>query len=177
MMLEVSRCLVDWLGHGTYGVVALLAGSSVPRDGADPLPVVASIVDEFTDARAALGRLPKTLPALVVDVAAVSVVEGQVVSDRGEGQVVARIRYGVQGADLAPAKAAGSYVMRAVVQSLRVLNRQANESARQRNGIHFRPATNGAVEVRPYLESVEDLLVTGLCIATYDLRDVATLPL
>lgn len=176
MMVECARCLVTWLSHGTYGVTALLAGAAVPRDVGDALPTIASIVDEFSDKRAAVGRLPELLPALVVDVQAVSVVENQVVADQGDGQILARVRYGAASVDLSEAKQAGSYVMRAVAQSLRILNRQANEAARTRNNVRFRPAKNGAIEVRPYLETIEDTLVTGLCVVTYDLRDYATLP-
>lgn len=176
MMLDVARCLVSWLQDGTYGVAALLAGASVARDVGDPLPTIATITDEFSDKRVAAGRLPELLPALVVDVAGVSVVENQVVMDQGDGQIVARVRYGAAGVDLAAAKEAGSYVMRAVAQSIRILNRQQHEAARTRNSIRFRPASNGAVDVRPYLETIEDTVVTGLCVVTYDLRDFATLP-
>lgn len=176
MMLELGRCVVAWLSDATYGVNALLAAGTVPRDAGDALPVVATITDEFSDKRAAVGRMPEDLPALVVDVVTTRVIENGVVSDQGDGTVIARVRYADKQSDAAVAKEAGSYVMRAVAQSLRVLNRNQWTPARTRNGIVFRPSANGAIEVRPYAEMVEDVLVTGVCLVTYDLRDTAVLP-
>lgn len=175
MILEAARSISAWLGHATYGVNALLV-STIPRDGTDALPVVASITDEFTDERASVGRVPVLLPSLTVDVFAADVIENQVVQDQGDGQVVVRIRYGTASADAAVAKREGSYVIRAVAMSLRVLARQAHEASRTRNSVRLRPAQNGRVEVRPYLEVLEDRLVTAMCVATYDFRDYLTLP-
>lgn len=176
MMLELARCLTTWLAHPVYGVSALLVAGTVPRDAGDALPTLATITSEVDDKRVAAGRLPELLPALAIDVQALSVVENQVVADQGDGRIVARIRYGDARADLAAAKEAGSYVMRAVAQSLRLLNKVQHEAWRTRNSIRFRPAADGAIEIRPFYEQLDDVHVTGLCLVTYDLRDYATLP-
>jgi hypothetical protein len=175
MILEASRIVSTWLGHGTYGVAALLS-STIPREAGDALPTIATITDEYGTTLAAGGRLPGTLPALSVDTFAADVVENQVVADQGDGTVVVRVRYGASLADLAQAKRNGSYVIRAVAASLRILNRNANVASRTRNSLQLRPAKGGAVEVRPYFEQLEDRVVTALCVATYDFRDVLTLP-
>lgn len=175
MILEASHLIALWLEHATYGVNALLA-STIPREAGDALPTVATIADEFTNARASVGRLPVTLPALSIDTFAADVIENQVVADQGDGSVVVRIRYGASRSDLAQAKRDGSYVIRAVAASLRILHRQAHEASRTRNSLRLRPAQNGAVQVRPYYEELEDRVVTALCVATYDFRDFLTLP-
>ncbi len=176
MMLELARCLTEWLSHPVYGVAALLTAGAVPRDAGDDVPTIATITNEFDDRRVAAGRLPELLPALAIDVQGLSVVENQVVAEMGDGRIVARIRYGDSRADLAQAKVDGSYVMRAVAQSLRLLNRQPWEAWRTRNDLWFLPATDGAVEIRPFVEQLDDVHVTGLCLATYALRDFAPLP-
>ncbi len=175
MILEASRIVSTWLGHGTYGVAALLA-STIPREAGDAVPTISTITDEYGATLPAGGRLPSVLPALSVDTFAADVVENQVVADQGDGSVVVRVRYGASLADLAQAKRDGSYVIRAVAASLRILNRQAHDGSRTRNSLRLRPAKAGAVEVRPYFEQLEDRVVTALCVATYDFRDLLTLP-
>lgn len=175
MILEVAKCLTAWLGHGTYGVNALLA-STVPREAGDALPVIATITDEFTNARAAGSRLPVALPALSVDIYEATTVEGQVVRDQGEGTVVARVRYGTTKSDLTLAKREGSYVLRALGMSLRLLMKVENEAARTRNGVRFRPAANGRLELRPYYEELEDRVVTAVALIAVDCRDFQPLP-
>lgn len=175
MILEAARIVSLWLAHGTYGVNALLT-STIPREAGDALPTVTTITDEFESTLPAGGRLPSVLPALSVDTFAADVVENQVVADMGDGSVVVRVRYGASKANLAQAKRDGSYVIRAVATSLRILNRQAHEGSRTRNSLRLRPAQNGAVQVRPYYEELEDRVATALCVATYDFRDFLTLP-
>lgn len=175
MMIETARCITAWLGHATYGVNALLA-STIPRDAGDALPVIATIEDEFSAKRAALGRVATTLPALSVDVFAADIVENQVVQDNGDGQIVVRIRYGTSNNNIALAKTEGSYAIRAVAASLRILNRQQFESHRTRNSVRFRVSASGRVEVRPFEEQLDDRLVTAICVVTYDVRDYLTLP-
>lgn len=175
MILEVSKCLTTWLGHGTYGVNALLA-TTVPREAGDALPVIATITDEFTNARVSGGRLPIALPALSVDILEATTIEGQVVRDQGEGAVVARVRYGTSNSDIALAKREGSYVLRALGMSLRLLMRVEHEGFRTRNGMRFRPAANGRLELRPYYEELEDRVVTAVAILAVDFRDYLTLP-
>lgn len=175
MILEVAKCLTAWLGHATYGVNALLT-STIPRESGDSAPSVATISDEFTNARSAGGRLPITLPALSIDVVASDVVENQVVQDQGDGRVTARIWYGTSNSDFAEAKREGAYVIRAVAASLRVLAREAHVASRTRNSVVFRVAQNGAVTVQPWFEQLDDRVVTAVASVTYDARDLLTLP-
>lgn len=175
MMLETARIISDWLQHPTYGANALLA--LVPRDAGDPVPPsVASFEDEVSEPRAGVGRPAMVIPALQIDVLGADVIDNQVVSDLGDGNVVARVRYAASKAKTHEAKRDGSYTMRVVAWSLRILNRQAHEGSRTRNGVRLIPARQGAITVRPFYEELEDTVITAVCLAPYDFRDLATLP-
>ena len=142
MRLEAARIVTAWLQDNTYGVAAKLA--VLPLDGSDVRPTTiadSSIVDETTNASAAFRRFDGlTLPALIVTCAGEPEQrDGELLqsNDRADGYVTVQVRYTERALDSPTAIVDGTYVIRAVIASLRELHANANVASRTRNSIRL----------------------------------------
>lgn len=159
MRLEAVRIVTAWLKNATYGVAAKLA--ALPLDGSDTRPTTianTSIVDETDNANAAFRRFDGlTLPALIVTCAGEPEqrdAELPQSNDRADGYVTVQVRYAERAAGSQTAIVDGTYVIRAVIASLRELHSNANIASRTRNSIRL-VSCESIVEQGIY-EEVED---------------------
>lgn len=166
-MLEAARIVADWLGSTTAGVNAKLA--ALDYDGSDTAPTsVATIADETRNGAVARDRLPTPFPCLAITVERFRQ-DGEVRTVVRDGSVTVLIRYGVSATDTGGGTRDAYYTMRAVVESLRELNRNENQASRTRNGRSLMACEE--IEFRPMYQALEDGQVTGVVAATWTTRD------
>jgi hypothetical protein len=139
MILEVLRLVTDWLNDRNTGLVAQLA--LIPYDDGDVPPAVGTIADETRDANVALQLLPSS-PGVAVN-----------------------IRVGRDSADTQHAVRDTSYILRALIRSLRLFN----ASTRSRNAIDVYSCDRLAI--RPLWTPIDDTIVTGAVVAHWQFRD------
>jgi hypothetical protein len=157
MRLEAVRCVTAWLKDVTYGVNAKLA--ALPLDGTDTRPTaIATIVDETDNANAAFGRFDGlTLPALIVTCSGDPEHRDPEQSQTGErvdGYVTVQVRYAERKTASMTAIVDGTYVIRAVIASLRELHKNANVASRTRNSVRL--VSCESISEQGSYEEVED---------------------
>jgi len=171
VLLEVNRILADWLDDATYGVNTKLA--LVPLDGTDVVPVDVTVFDETRNDRAAMGRIPDTLPAVVVSVQEVEYSDPQQphVTNEVDARVTVLVRYGQREVVGETGLSDAYYTLRAVMMSLRELHTNEQAAARARGSVHLSYCDD--IRQVPMTQETEDAWVTGAIRATYVVRDLA----
>lgn len=159
MRLETVRMITAWLKNGTYGVAAKLA--ALPLDGSDTRPTTignSSIVDETDNANAAFRRFDGlTLPALIITTVGEPEQRDPELpqsNDRADGYVTVQIRYAERATASQTAIVDGTYILRAVIASLRELHSNANVASRTRNSIRL--VSCESITEQGIYEEVED---------------------
>lgn len=164
MILEVVRSITDWLQDGTNGVAAQLA--LLPLDAGDSAPSVGTIADETRSNIVAQGRLPST-PGIAVNSQGIKELDPEVTTVERDGQITLHVRVGCASADTKNATRDGSYILRAIVRSLRLYN----AATRTRNSI----AIYSCIDLRlaALWQPIDDQIITGAVIGTWQFRDIA----
>ena len=164
MILEVLRQVTDWLNDPTNGVAAQLA--LIPLDGADTAPAVGTIADETRNNSVAQQYLPST-PGIAVNIQEIPLLDPEVATVERDGEAKVLIRVGVPNVDTDNATRDTSYILRAIVRSLRLFN----ASTRTRNQI----AVYSCIDLRlaSLWQPKDDQLITGAVAATWRFRDIA----
>lgn len=173
MIVEIVRIVADWLDAGTDASLATLV-PLVPRDGADPLPAVPTVVECTTDAEAALMQAPSAgLPVLQV------LAQDAALTERGptsapvpadaDAELLLRLCYA--STDAAAVVRDAGYVMRAIRRSLRLLQTTAaGQTARTRGQVQV--LTVADARGAPVFTPVDDQVVTGGLLVTVTARDL-----
>jgi len=164
MILECVRSLTDWLNDGTNGLAAQLV--VIPRDGADTAPQVGTIADETRNNLVAQERFPST-PGVAVNSAGLPMLDGEVTTVTRDGQATIHIRVARAAADSMNATRDTSYILRAAIRSLRLFN----ASTRNRNNIEIYSCTE--LRLAALWKPLDDLVVTGAVVGTWQFRDTA----
>lgn len=169
MINETLRLATAWLQHATHGVNAQL--DALPY-GSDTQPAdVAVFADESQHEDAALGRMPETTPALVVTCESASMINDEVVSDQGDGEVVLNIRLVVSDVDAKDAKRDASYYLRALQWCVRKwVLQDPNATTRKLQSIAI--LEFGRLEFNSLYETVSDRIVSGGARLRVVIRDV-----
>jgi hypothetical protein len=162
MILEVLREITEFLNDGTDGVVAILA--TISRDPGDPLPTVGTIADETTNADVAQQRLP-SFPGIAVNIERIPQLDGQAETITRDGVAEVLIRVGVSSEHTENATRDTSYILRALVASLR----RFSSSQHDRNGIEIYAPLD--LVVGPTWQPIDDMVVTGAVRAKYQFRE------
>lgn len=159
MINETLRLASAWLQDATYGVNAQL--DAVPRDVGDAQPADLTVfADESQHEDAALGRVPETVPALVITCESAAMVNDQVAMDVGDGEVVLNLRLILSDVDAKDAKRDASYYLRALQWCLRKWVQQApSASSRAKNSVCL--VAFGRLEFNSLYETVQDRIVAG----------------
>lgn len=178
MRLEAVRMVTAWLQDATKGVAAKLL--ALPLDGSDSRPATilsASIVDETSNANAAFRRFDGlTLPALIITCTGDPEhrdPEFPGSSDRADAWVTIEVRYAERKTSSNAAITDGTYVIRAVVASLRELHRNENVASRTRNSIRL-VSCDSMVEQGIY-EEIEDTWLLASVTVKYLVSDLLPL--
>lgn len=173
MILDTIRAWTDWLGHGTYGVNALLAG--VERDGTDAAPPsIQLIVDETRNPAAARRQIPDTVPCLIVRLAAPATMDDSVGpnSPHRYGDIPVMTLYAAEHQDSDDGTQNAAYTLRAVERVLaKFLDHTiaAANTARLRNNITILHAT--ALQQLTMFEPIEDRDILGALAITFRVMD------
>jgi hypothetical protein len=164
MILEVLRLVTDWLNDQNTGLVAQLA--LIPYDDGDVPPAVGTIADETRDPNVALQLLPSS-PGVAVNIQQIPQLDGEVATVSRDGMAQVLIRVGRDSADTQHAVRDTSYILRALIRSLRLFN----ASTRSRNAIDVYSCERLAI--RPVWTPIDDTIVTGAVVAHWQFRDNA----
>jgi hypothetical protein len=159
MINETLRLASAWLQHGTYGINAQL--DAVPRDGGDAQPADITVFqDESQHTDAALGRVPETVPAIVITCESAAMLNDQVARDVGDGEVVLNLRLFLSDVDAQDAKRDASYYLRALQWCVRKWVQQAPDATtRAQNSVAI--LEFGRMEFNSLYETVQDRIVAG----------------
>lgn len=159
MINETLRLASAWLQHATHGVNAQL--DAVPRDAGDSQPAdIAVFADESQHEDAALGRMPETVPAIVVSCESASMLNDQVAHDVGDGEVVLNLRLFVSDVDAKDAKRDAGYYLRALQWCVRKWVQEAPDATtRAKNSVAI--LEFGRMEFNSLYETVQDRIVAG----------------
>lgn len=190
MKLEATRIICDWLidsNNAGHGVNSYLA--TVPRDAGDPAPdpiagysdagfpnTTIAVFDDTRHPWVGEAKEPPAWPALYVKTQGVLRVQGEPYPDGAIRATVSplqiAIRYISQDTDMARAIRNGNYTMRAVLRSLRELDKESTvgDNARLRNGIYLVLA-QGPTEIYPVMGSVGQARIYSAMLVNYLVRD------
>lgn len=173
-MLEIVRMVTDQLRDPLIGVEAMLA-TLTPDLETDIIPVhIPFIGDETRDAEVADGQDPPALPALYVTEDGPLTVEGEVHTNDhrdslpGSGVLIA-IRFVEGNSNTIEAVQARTYVMRAVVKSLRVMLDNAGAAGVLRNGIEL--VSCDRMEYGRWQEKLNEARVGAALVCQFVYRD------
>lgn len=183
MRLELVRLTAAWLKDPTYGVNAKIPG--VERDAGDAQPPdIAAWTPEGGPATIAVfneadhdfvkdKQAPPASPALYVMGEGEIEMIGEVmtIQRRTTRDVPIVIRYVTDKSDKAVAGRDGEYTGRAILRSLRELNRNENFAARTRNNICVEKMES--VSYVPHVEAVGSMRSQGAVVAFYRVIDAA----
>jgi hypothetical protein len=168
MILEVLRSVTDWLNDVTNGVAAQLA--AIPLDGSDTAPGIAAIADETRDNSVAQQYLPRSSNAgalIAVNIQEIPLLDPEVETIERDGLAKVLVRVGVTNVDTKDATRDTSYVLRAIVRSLRLYN----AATRTRNAIAIYSCED--LRVAALWQPKDDQLITGAVAVTWRFRDTA----
>lgn len=178
MRLEAVRMVTAWLKDDTYGVAAKLAALTL--DGSDSRPETiadSSIVDETSNAHAAFRRFDGlTMPALIVSCVGEPEhrdPEQMHSTAAVDGSVTVQVRYATRKLASDTAIADASYVIRAVIASLRELHKNENVASRTRNSVYL-ISCEQLIEQGVY-EEVEDTWLLAAVQVKYVTRNILPL--
>lgn len=170
-MLEANRIVREWLADpGADGLNGRLA--ALAKDPGETVAAIATFADETTDVQAAEARIAKPLPSCTVAVTDIRIpeIEGVAPTQDFQVDVLVQLTYGA--GKIEENVRDVEYAMRALILSLRVLHREDNNAARNRNGIQlYSCLAFNPLGVATQAESAE---VTGGVLVTYQGRDTAS---
>lgn len=164
MILEVLRSVTDWLNDNTNGVTAQLA--LIPLEAGDSAPTVGTIADETRNNSVAQQYLPST-PGIAVNIQEIPLLDPEVTTVTRDGHAKVLIRVGISNADTKYATRDTSYILRALVRSLRLYN----AATRTRNSIEIYSCID--LRLVALWQPKDDQLITGAVAATWQFRDTA----
>lgn len=169
-MLEVLATLQAALGHGSYGVNALLP--TVPLIGGHAAPPsVAQIITDDADATLAFGDKAETWPALVLLDEDNGTWEGEVATHVRDGEVQVTVLYVARDPRAALTYRNSSYTRRAVMLSVRQWLDNTSYAARTLNSLFVITATG--LRRRPPGEMIRGIPHAGGLTWTFRVRDLA----
>ena len=178
MMLEALRIVADWMADPTYGVNAALR--QVPRDPNEPEPMrVLAITDSTREPSSGRTYVGPSLPYLALSLGGPSTLDGAVhAAWREATDVTVDVRLWVAKTDTARAKRDALYIVRAIMASLRELNRNEQEAARTRNSVGMTLAST--VMAMETIEVAGDAACMAGVVLTCTMRDlrptISTIP-
>lgn len=162
MIIEAKRAIADWLGHGTYGLAAVLA--TLDYDGADTAPAGTwQIADDtrgtVASDNAAIHRFPEesatAFPAVHVTAEDVVTADGQSATYTHDGDIPVILLIAIRAASPSAAIRDLDYTMRALLIVLDTLfdpSVAAAVTAIRRNGVQLQ-----AIQSISSLRSQENL--------------------
>jgi len=172
------RLVADWLADPIYGINSV--AESVPKFSGDTIPAV-TIYDETRDARVAQQQYPRDgqYPAVLVFLSSAKydtgVPDSQDTGARTIGATVQVVAHLVlQNSETDEATTHGMYLLRALYNSLLLLDDPARDAQRTALGVRLAPSSSisqGQIDA-----PVGDNLVSaGACVVTYDTTEVTVL--
>ena len=180
-----ARIVADHLADAVEGVNAIAA--LVPRDGADPLPPTVSVYDETRHGWVAHDLVPQkdaagseiSFPFVAVSVQGANYAGG-IPTATAEGaqledgdSVTVGVKLVLRDTDTEVAAVAAMYLMRAIRNSLLVLDAPDHQATRTRCGVRLEQSnrvTQGRV-----LSPAEDVLSDPVLLITYPLSELTVL--
>lgn len=172
MILQTIERVATWLGNGTYGVNALLAG--VPRIGSDTLPANVTILDERQHQSATRGQFKRdqTFPVLVVRVPDEFALDEMInYAVRDAPVIPVQISYATKNQDTAAGARDGFYTMHALEKCLHALWTNGVQADRTQGPISL-VMPKGLRHISLYTPLGDTMETTGI-IASYYVRDTS----
>lgn len=173
MIKETIRIVTDILTDDEHGVNAKLA--ALPLDVGEVIPVdIGTVVEETTNNYVAFGRLPEgvTYPVLCVSLYSSPDYDAELMNEEGQAEVELLIRYGSTSTNPAESIQDVYNTIRALCQSIRMLNANTTADSRTRNNVQLLRVTRLRQTVT--FAPIEDATVTAGIIATAVVRDLTT---
>lgn len=132
MFVDVVRMVRAALEHASEGVNALLP--TLDLDGADTAPAAVSVFDETTDNVSAFGKLPATLPCVVVAAYRVDALEPVSVNlAHLDSDCTVFVRLGTKDSQTARGVRDAMYLQWGIVRALQRFHTDTRAADRQRN--------------------------------------------
>lgn len=176
------RIVADWLQDSTNGINAL--STLVPRLSGDPLPPEVAVFNETQHGWVARNRVPKphndiAFPAVIVFLQSAKfdagVPDSQDTAARTvDGTVQLAVQLLMDESQTELAVAAGIYLLRAIRNSLLLLDDPANQAARERTGVRIDPSQSVMQGQLDAPES-DSVLSIGALVVVYPTTEITAL--